>query len=120
MGLSARAIFRPRNDLGRFVNAKVTPGVEASLNAVGQLIVATAKAIVPVRTGFLQSRITYVVNHVGTTMVCTVFVDDVPYAAFIEFGTWKMSAQPYIRPAVDEARSAIKELFRSSISLGVS
>jgi len=26
---------------------------------------------------------------------------DVDYPAFVEFGTWKMDAQPFVRPAVD-------------------
>jgi HK97 gp10 family phage protein len=52
----------------------------------------------PVDTGYLRS---------------TVFVqengDDVeigfeaPYASYVEFGTYKMAAQPFLRPAFDEA-----------------
>jgi hypothetical protein len=29
------------------------------------------------------------------------------YAPFLEFGTYKMAAQPYLRPALDEEKSAL-------------
>lgn len=29
---------------------------------------------------------------------------DREYAAYVEYGTWKMGAQPYLRPAVNEGR----------------
>ena len=32
---------------------------------------------------------------------------DVPYAAFNEFGTYKMSAQPFVRPSADDLRGAL-------------
>lgn len=32
---------------------------------------------------------------------------DVPYAAYNEFGTFKMSAQPFVRPSADDLRGAL-------------
>ena len=67
--------------------------------AEGALVIAQqAENNCPVDTGYLRS---------------TVFVqengDDVeigfeaPYASYVEFGTYKMAAQPFLRPAFDEA-----------------
>ena len=69
----------------------------------GALIIAVqAENNCPVDTGFLRS---------------TVFVqagqgDDVEigfnaeYASYVEFGTYKMAAQPYLRPALESAETA--------------
>lgn len=117
--ISAKATFRPRGDLGRFVPARVTPAVEASVQAWCQMVQGTAKLYVPVLTGFLQSRITYAIIATDKTVVGTVFVDGVLYAGFVEFGTRFMAAQPYLRPALDEAKPVTKDLFRSQISTGI-
>lgn len=40
----------------------------------------------------------------------TVYVGtDVEYAAYVEFGTSKMAAQPYLRPAADSQRGAVQK-----------
>ena len=63
---------------------------------------------------------------------------DEPYAAYVEFGTgirgasspgagagpysstWPgMPAQPYMRPALDESRDSILDLFRANISVAI-
>ena len=57
---------------------------------------AKAKALVPVRTGFLRStiygaRTGELMGYVGATA---------SYAFFVEFGTRFMNAKPYLRPAL--------------------
>lgn len=65
--------------------------------AASQILVQM-KAMTPVDTGRLRGSETiqsspgrYVVGPVG-----------VPYAAYVEFGTSRMRAQPYVRPAVQQ------------------
>lgn len=56
-----------------------------------------AKAIVPVDTGFLKSSIE--AEHSEELLsVVNVGAD---YGIYVEMGTYKMAAQPYIGPAVD-------------------
>ncbi len=137
MRLIASATFRPRGDLGRYVESYVTPGVKAAVEASTKLIETSAKALCPVDTGRLRDSITSTVEETGKTVVGTVS-PNTDYAAFVEFGTgiagasspgagpgpysptWAgMVAQPYMRPALDENREAIAELFRSEIALGL-
>ncbi len=137
MSLSARAQFTPRGDLGRFVDVVIKPGVEASVQAACQLIEDRAKELVPVDAGDLQSSIHSTVQETGKTIVGTVGTD-LYYGPYVEFGTgiagsaspgagpgpytpgWPgMPAQPYMRPATDEARGAILDLFRSNISVAI-
>lgn len=135
--IRATATFRPRNDFGRFVDAKISPAVEASVEAACDLIEKTAKLYCPVDTGTLQDSIKSEVVQTGSTVKGTVSTD-VSYAAFVEFGTgqrgaaspgagegpynenWPgMAAQPFFRPAVDESRAPIADLFRSNLSVAV-
>jgi hypothetical protein len=52
-----------------------------------------AEAVVPVDTGFLRSRL-----DVEVTEDQIILTDDADYAVFIELGTSKMAAQPFLVP----------------------
>ncbi|MBC7128399.1 MAG: HK97 gp10 family phage protein [Thermoplasmatales archaeon] len=74
--------------------------IDALLKEVAFFIEKEAKRICPVDTGRLRSSITTekidkLAYAVGT---------NVEYAPYVEFGTYKMMAQPYLRPAMQEAR----------------
>lgn len=118
MKLSAKSTFRPRGDLGRFVEAHVTPAVAASVRASCALIEQSAKLFAPVDTGRLRDSIQTNIDDTGKTVVGTVGTE-VPYAAFQEFGTRFQSGTPFLRPAIDEHRAAIKDIFRDQLSLGI-
>jgi len=75
---------------------------------VGDPIASTAQAIAPKRTGRLAAGIhaqAYMRDGVPAVIVAC---DDVPYAADVEFGTHKDRAQPFLRPAADEAKASIE------------
>ena len=71
--------------------------IERALEAIGLQCEGYAKMLCPVDTGNLRNSITHTtdaegkVEYVGT---------NVEYAAYVEFGTSKTRAQPYIQPAV--------------------
>lgn len=75
------------------------------------VIAEEARRLVPVDTGALQSTIGVEVE--GETVNLVAGGDGVDYQAYVEFGTSKMAAQPYMRPAIDtkknEADKAIAE-----------
>ena len=60
---------------------------------------------VPVDTGNLLSSIGYEYDDTG----CSCWAD-AEYAQYVEFGTWKMDAQPYFIPALEEAEREISSL----------
>ncbi len=62
-----------------------------------------AKQLAPVDTGRLRSSIT---SRLGSDSqgVVGIVGTNVSYAAFVEFGTRYMAAQPFLRPALDAAR----------------
>ena len=47
-------------------------------------------------------------------------ISQAPYAAFLEYGTAKMAARPYMRPAVARRRGDVVELVRSAVQNVVS
>lgn len=83
-------------------------------NEASRLIAQRAKRLAPVRTGRLRASIE--ATREGVRVL-------VPYAKFVEYGTRKMKAKPFLRPAisefVNELRSILAEkmidMFRSEL-----
>ena len=139
VSLKAKVQFAPRGDLGRFIETKITPGVIASVKAAQGLIVQEAKALCPVgETGDLRDSIgPEDPEETGKSVVGAVTAS-APYAGYVEYGTgirgsksegagpypysptWPgMEAQPFLRPALDTTREAVKELFASNLSISL-
>jgi HK97 gp10 family phage protein len=137
MRISARVQFTPRSSTGRFVEIVIRPGVTASVKAACDQLLQTAQNYAPVETGALRDSITQTVDDSGKTVVGSVSAD-VYYAAYVEYGTGKrgaasewagpypysptwpgMTPRPYLRPAMDELRPALLDLFRGAISLAM-
>src|SRR5262245_30818953 len=65
--------------------------------AAQDFIVSEAKSLAPARTGFLRDSIhAEEMEEPGKTLVAPV-VADAPYAVYVEFGTSRMAAQPFLR-----------------------
>jgi HK97 gp10 family phage protein len=72
--------------------------VAQQMDGVGADMEDLARELVRVRTGFLQSTIYHRVDESTLAMDFGATAD---YASFNEFGTRRMAAQPFIRPALD-------------------
>lgn len=76
-----------------------------------------ARLGVPVDTGALQTSIKKEVKWEGDKIVGTVTAgEDLPYAVMIEFGTSKMRARPFMRPAWNENLEWIKKKWKEAIN----
>lgn len=62
-----------------------------------------AKRLAPVDTGRLRSSITNELGAEGDDLVARIGTD-VDYAAYVELGTSRAPAQPFLRPALDAGR----------------
>ncbi len=84
--------------------------VKRAMGEAGQeasrLIAQRAKSIAPKRTGLLRDSIRPSLLGVEAR---------VPYAKFVEFGTRKMKAQPFLRPAISENIGKVRNIFRTKI-----
>jgi HK97 gp10 family phage protein len=90
--------------------AKWLQDVATAVDKVGDKVVETAKGLVAKRTGKLASTI---VRGPLTIAGSRIFVqitagDGTRYAIYQEFGTHKMAAHPYMRPAFGIAASSLR------------
>ena len=81
--------------------------VEMELDVVGADMEDLARSIVPVDTGALRDSIYH--RPAGLELEFGATMD---YASMVEFGTSRMRAQPYIRPALDANQQRILDAIR--------
>lgn len=75
----------------------------AACEAFVSTFMTQATSLVPVDTGYLQSTIDARTNGFMCEAEATA-----EYAQYVEYGTWKMRAQPYFTPAVEEGIAAFQ------------
>lgn len=84
-------------------NREFREALGEELDRIGGEMEADAKAIVPVRTGYLRSTIFHRLQ--GLQME---FGAGAPYALYVEFGTRRMAAQPFLRPSFEMHKGDLK------------
>lgn len=90
-----RGIARVFAKLDEAQRAKAVPALERAIHKSGYMVERTAKQLCPVDTGRLRKSI-----HNVPGKMRSVVRTNVSYAPYQEFGTSKMGAQPYMRPAL--------------------
>jgi HK97 gp10 family phage protein len=82
----------------------VANSVPKALLGAALIVEGAAKGLSPVDTGNLRGSITHVVEtdhaKVGT---------NVEYSIWVEAGTSKMAAQPYLRPGLDNNKRKVEQ-----------
>lgn len=75
------------------------------LQELGRAVSGDARRYAPVRTGALRDSIQdEIVPDDNPFKVCLVVFSDEEHSIYVEMGTSKMVAQPYLRPAVEQRR----------------
>jgi len=77
---------------------KIRRLVSQAMHRVGDDMVGYSQAICPVRTGYLRSTIKF---RIGNAELEFEFDASANYAYYVEYGTSKAAAQPFIRPTLD-------------------
>ena len=106
MSLVLRVVSNRFPEIGSALESRVETVVKKATFDVE----AHASAIVKVDTGFLKSTIGAEVE--GASGVINVGAD---YGPHVEYGTYKMAAQPFLNPAVEAVRpsfnAALRQIF---------
>jgi len=99
---------------------KEMPGLvkEELGKAVEELVLiveAKAKELCPVDTGLLRSSITPVIASWAEAYVGT----NTEYAPYVEFGTKKTPAQPFLEPAFLDGRKQASKVFGQAVTRAI-
>ena len=96
MGLRARIDLRNWGFPSHTPTLHIPINYEGVIKIFGETSCEIAKSICPVDTGYLQSSIDWEGDD-----ICGAVEAEAEYAQYVEYGTWKMRAQPYFTPAVE-------------------
>lgn len=86
--------------------------IEQALTAIGLTAETYAKQECPVDTGRLRNSIT---NAVRADEKAVYIGTNVEYAPYIELGTSRMKARPYLRPAAANHADEYKQIVKAAL-----
>ncbi len=92
--------------------AEIFDRVQQVLKNGAVRIAERARELVPVRTGHLLASIRADLGDVEDSDEAfepVQVIADTPYASFVEFGTSRMEAEPFLGPAVEEIEPQVLE-----------
>ena len=102
----------------RSKGTQVHSAIEKGIEACTILVLADAQHRTPVDTGLLRASESRRVESHGDRV--TGFVGtNTEYAAFQEFGTSKMAAQPFLTPALNGNKEEIKAILNAAVNRGI-
>ena len=90
--------------------AEVDRLIKRKLERSALLVQRTAKQLCPVKTGTLRRSITHVMALDGKSVYIG---SNIEYAPYVEIGTSKMAAKPYLRRALEANIIRIRKIFKS-------
>lgn len=94
------------------VQREVAGAVVRALEIAGGMAESYAKEICPVDTGNLRNSITHQMEGEDTAVIGSAVV----YAPYVELGTRRQKAQPYLAPAVEGHISEYRAVFEDELS----
>lgn len=96
-----------------FINAK-DEAIERALEMIGLKAEGYAKLLCPVDTGRLRNSITHTQGGKETEIIGT----NVEYAPYVEMGTRRTKAQPFIRPAAENHADEYRAIVENELKRG--
>lgn len=108
-GMTVRIVSNRLPQMPSLIHAAVAAEVEKASYRVE----AQAKAMAPVRTGTLRRSIHTVMSNGGLTGTIG---PSVLYGKFVEFGTRRMGARPYMRPAAERELPKFAAAVKSALA----
>lgn len=94
---------------GKELQEKVALKCFQNIEKACLLVEGDAKRMCPVDTGRLRASITHETEKSGDEVIGRVGTN-VEYGVYVEYGTSKMSAKPYLRPSLEKNKGKIKRL----------
>lgn len=98
------------------LEAQILENIEEALEDSANNLVEKARERVPVKTGDLRDSIKV---QKGEGDLNYLVQASAPHARFIEFGSLKTPARPFLGPAVEESRDGIRETMIKAINAAI-
>jgi HK97 gp10 family phage protein len=95
------------------VPQKINAAIAQGFQEAGQQMVGDMQSTCPVDTGELQSSIG-VAEASSSTLRIEVGAD---YGIYVEMGTWKMAAQPFFYPIVDQYKDQLVGIISKNLQI---
>jgi len=96
LSVSAKDVI---NQVSNFANPPM-----GALQIAAQIVLDVAQSLCPVDTGNLRDS-----AYMKASGNDVEFGFEAIYASYVEFGTYKMEAQPYLRPAIDGTMGEVEQ-----------
>lgn len=101
-----------RENNAKQISGMFAPAIAKALEEIGLLAEGYAKKECPVDTGRLRNSITHaVVSRERSVYVGT----NVEYGPYVELGTRKQKAHPYLRPAAENHGSQYRSILKGTL-----
>jgi len=101
-------------DNSKAILAAIPVAEDRALEKIGMVAEGYAQKACPVDTGLLRDSIMHYVEEDKTVLIGTA----IEYAPFVEFGTSKQKAQPYLRPAATEHGKTYRNIIETELRKG--
>lgn len=88
--------------------------VQQGLEDCAEALVGHAQGYCPVRTGALRDSIDYEIVD-DRNVAIRAGSDEAYYAAYVEFGTSRNVAQPFLRPAKENHKDEMKQIMDAAL-----
>jgi HK97 gp10 family phage protein len=88
----------------------INSDLSAAMQAAGELVAESARGSCPVDTGALRASIT-ATSSANEAEISA----GASYAGYVEFGTCKMAARPFLVPALMNKKAAIAEAIKNAV-----
>lgn len=96
------------------IERAATNEIEQALVNSALFVERDAKINAPVDTGRMRSALNHNLENAGTNNPYSEVISPVEYSKYVEFGTSKQSAQPFLYPALKQNKNKIlKELAKA-------
>ena len=105
MSFSVSILEDTATQMLKSVSENLQAKVHAKFLAIGHEMIIYASIIVPVRTGYLRSTIFFI----AVEGLAYSFGASADYAFWVEIGTYRTRAQPFIQPTVEAFTSMFLE-----------
>lgn len=102
-------------DRSAAIITRLRAALQVGVRAGAMVLENAAKGYCPVDTGTLRRSIHTEVQPGSLDRVSALVGPDAPYGIYIEYGTRRMRAQPFLRPAVDHHGREAADVVRAHI-----